>query len=202
MRSRLLIVTPLPANTEKGLLDHYSMVAKRLRCGSQTRAPAIPDEVQAELPAIAQALADGVIKAIPPQQEEMPTGFLATFVVPAELASMAAGASDATKINIVIEAMKLPSGIMNRLQRLLRIVSEVFNISVGSLKSSARTAGIVRPRQIAMAIAYHLKLGSMPAIGRAFGNKDHTTVLHSVRKMCHLVDEAVASFQKPEPQAI
>src|SRR5207253_408379 len=56
---------------------------------------------------------------------------------------------------------------------------------VGHLEliSARRTGGIVRPRQIAMYLAKQLTPLSLPMIGRKFGGRDHTTVLHAVRKI-------------------
>jgi hypothetical protein len=51
------------------------------------------------------------------------------------------------------------------------------------LISARRTAAIVRPRQIAMFLAKNLTPNSLPVIGRKFGDRDHTTVLHAVRKI-------------------
>jgi hypothetical protein len=51
------------------------------------------------------------------------------------------------------------------------------------LISARRTASLVRPRQIAMFLARHLTPNSLPVIGRQFGGRDHTTVLHAVRKI-------------------
>ena len=62
-----------------------------------------------------------------------------------------------------------------------------YNVSRGDLLSSRRTANVVRPRQIAMYLAKTLTLRSLPEIGRRFGGRDHTTVLHAVRKIEHLV---------------
>ena len=56
-----------------------------------------------------------------------------------------------------------------------------------TLLSSRRTANVVRPRQIAMYLAKTLTLRSLPEIGRRFGGRDHTTVLHAVRKIESLV---------------
>lgn len=56
-------------------------------------------------------------------------------------------------------------------------------IKYNDMISHRRTREIVRPRQLAMAIAKRLTLKSLPDIGRRFGGRDHTTVLHAVRKM-------------------
>jgi chromosomal replication initiator protein len=60
-------------------------------------------------------------------------------------------------------------------------------VSRADLLSSRRTANVVRPRQIAMYLAKTLTLRSLPEIGRRFGGRDHTTVLHAVRKIEGLV---------------
>ena len=56
-------------------------------------------------------------------------------------------------------------------------------MSRADLLSSRRTANVVRPRQVAMYLAKILTLRSLPEIGRRFGGRDHTTVLHAVRKI-------------------
>lgn len=56
-------------------------------------------------------------------------------------------------------------------------------VSLVDLKSARRTAAVVRPRQIAMFLVKALTTRSLPDIGRRFGGRDHTTVLHAVRKI-------------------
>ena len=58
---------------------------------------------------------------------------------------------------------------------------------VSDLHSRQRTRRVVRPRQIAMALAKELTSMSLPEIGDAFGGRDHTTVLHAQRKVEELV---------------
>jgi hypothetical protein len=58
-----------------------------------------------------------------------------------------------------------------------------FGITRTDLLSARRTANVVRPRQVAMYLAKTLTLRSLPEIGRSFGGRDHTTVLHAVRKI-------------------
>ena len=69
-----------------------------------------------------------------------------------------------------------------------RTVARHYNISRSDMLSSRRTANVVRPRQIAMYLAKTLTLRSLPEIGRRFGGRDHTTVLHAVRKIESLSD--------------
>jgi chromosomal replication initiator protein len=64
-----------------------------------------------------------------------------------------------------------------------KLVAGHYNISRADILSSRRTANVVRPRQIAMYLSKTLTLRSLPEIGRRFGGRDHTTVLHAVRKV-------------------
>ena len=73
------------------------------------------------------------------------------------------------------------------IEEIQRIVARQYNVSRADLLSSRRTANVVRPRQIAMFLAKTLTLRSLPEIGRRFGGRDHTTVLHAVRKIESLV---------------
>jgi len=81
-----------------------------------------------------------------------------------------------------------------KIEDIQRTVARQYNVSRSDLLSSRRTANVVRPRQIAMYLAKSLTLRSLPEIGRRFGGRDHTTVLHAVRKIEGLVgnDPAVA----------
>ena len=74
-----------------------------------------------------------------------------------------------------------------KIEEIQRIVALRYNVTRGDLISSRRTANVVRPRQIAMYLAKTLTLRSLPEIGRRFGERDHTTVLHAVRKIESLV---------------
>ena len=70
-----------------------------------------------------------------------------------------------------------------RIEDIQRVVARQYNVSRSDLLCSRRTANIVRPRQLAMYLAKILTLRSLPEIGRHFGGRDHTTVLHAVRKI-------------------
>jgi chromosomal replication initiator protein len=76
-----------------------------------------------------------------------------------------------------------------RIEDIQRVVARRYNVSRGDLLSSRRTANVVRPRQIAMYLAKTLTLRSLPEIGRRFGGRDHTTVLHAVRKIESLIGQ-------------
>ncbi|MDP2652445.1 MAG: chromosomal replication initiator protein DnaA [Candidatus Omnitrophota bacterium] len=62
-------------------------------------------------------------------------------------------------------------------------VAEFFKLSVSDLKAKRRSKNILLPRQIAMHLIRHLTNFSLPEIGQSFGGKDHTTVLHSLKKI-------------------
>ena len=70
-----------------------------------------------------------------------------------------------------------------------RHVSSHYNIRANDMFSNRRAAAIARPRQIAMYLAKDLTSLSYPAIGRSFGGRDHTTVMHAVKKIEQLIAE-------------
>jgi len=71
-------------------------------------------------------------------------------------------------------------------------VSQYYGVRVIDIKSERRTANVVWPRHVAMYLAKALTLRSMPDIGRRFGGRDHTTVLHAIRRIARLMtDDAV-----------
>lgn len=77
----------------------------------------------------------------------------------------------------------LPLGI-----RAIQIaVAKYTGVSVNDILSQRRTANIVMPRQIAMYLCKEITKRSLPEIGRRFGNRDHTTVLHAVRKIERMI---------------
>jgi chromosomal replication initiator protein len=74
-----------------------------------------------------------------------------------------------------------------KIEDIQRVVARQYNVSRSDLLSSRRTANVVRPRQVAMYLSKTMTLRSLPEIGRRFGGRDHTTVLHAVRKIEALV---------------
>ena len=70
-----------------------------------------------------------------------------------------------------------------KIEDIQKLVATHFNVSRADILSSRRTANVVRPRQIAMYLAKTMTFRSLPEIGRRFGGRDHTTVLHAVRKI-------------------
>ncbi len=76
-----------------------------------------------------------------------------------------------------------------KIEDIQRLVANHYNVSRQDILSSRRTATVVRPRQIAMYLSKALTPRSYPEIGRRFGGRDHTTVLHAVRKIEELADK-------------
>src|SRR3989338_7367398 len=67
-----------------------------------------------------------------------------------------------------------------------KTVAEYFKIKMADMHSKKRSRNLARPRQVAMALAKDLTQMSLPEIGEAFGNRDHTTVLHACRTIASL----------------
>lgn len=77
-------------------------------------------------------------------------------------------------------------------ENVITAVGRFYGISRRDLISARRTSHIVRPRQVAMYLAKTLTLRSLPEIGRRMGGRDHTTVLHAVRKIDKLLETDAA----------
>ncbi|MCC6472608.1 MAG: chromosomal replication initiator protein DnaA [Burkholderiales bacterium] len=87
------------------------------------------------------------------------------------------------------EALKDLLSAQNRqitIENIQKTVAEFYKIKVSDLHSKKRSRNIARPRQLAMALARDLTQISLPDIGDAFGNRDHTTVLHACRTIASL----------------
>jgi hypothetical protein len=94
-----------------------------------------------------------------------------------------------------IEGVTAPPPI--RVGEIQVAVCEAYGISLVDLTSARRTAKLVLPRQVAMYLAKVMTGRSLPEIGRRFGGRDHTTVLHAIRKIAAKVepnDEAPELF--------
>lgn len=84
----------------------------------------------------------------------------------------------------------LPEPTMQRypkIEEIQRATAHHYNVSRHDILSSRRDQMVVRPRQVAMYIAKIMTLRSLPEIGRRFGGRDHTTCLHAIRKIAHLI---------------
>ncbi|PSB92416.1 chromosomal replication initiator protein DnaA [Candidatus Pandoraea novymonadis] len=91
-------------------------------------------------------------------------------------------------IELTKEALKDLLTVQNRqisVENIQKTVADFYNIKVADMYSKKRPANIARPRQIAMYLAKELTQKSLPEIGELFGGRDHTTVLHAVRKIAN-----------------
>jgi chromosomal replication initiator protein len=89
-------------------------------------------------------------------------------------------------IEVARVALKDLLSIQNRqisVDNIQKAVADFYSIKVADMYSKKRPANIARPRQIAMFMAKELTQKSLPEIGELFGGRDHTTVLHAVRKI-------------------
>jgi chromosomal replication initiator protein len=75
------------------------------------------------------------------------------------------------------------------IEEIQKKVSQHFNVKVSDMSSARRSRTVARPRQIAMYLSKNLTSRSLPEIGRRFGNRDHTTVIHAVRKVEELMNK-------------
>ncbi len=71
-------------------------------------------------------------------------------------------------------------------------VAEHYNVRVSDMHSNRRLRVVARPRQIAMYLSKKLTSSSLPEIGRKFGGRDHTTVMHGVKKIEELLTQDAA----------
>ena len=89
-------------------------------------------------------------------------------------------------IGLARDALKDLLSIQNRqigVENIQKTVADFYKIKVADMYSKKRPASIARPRQIAMYLAKDMTKKSLPEIGELFGGRDHTTVLHAVRKI-------------------
>lgn len=89
-------------------------------------------------------------------------------------------------IGLARDALKDLLSIQNRqvgVENIQKTVADFYKIKVADMYSKKRPASIARPRQIAMYLAKDMTQKSLPEIGELFGGRDHTTVLHAVRKI-------------------
>ncbi|GAN81012.1 chromosomal replication initiator protein DnaA [Acidocella aminolytica] len=84
------------------------------------------------------------------------------------------------------------------IQEIQKRVCEHYNIRIAEMSSARRARNIARPRQVAMYLAKQLTSKSLPDIGRHFGNRDHTTVMHAVSRVTELIAQDAAFAEDVE----
>ena len=93
---------------------------------------------------------------------------------------------NADGVNIDFESLPV-SQRDNMIDFIQNLVASHFNLNIQELLSQRRSRSLARPRQIAMYLAKHHTTNSLPDIGRKFSNRDHTTVIHAVKKIDELI---------------
>ncbi len=84
-------------------------------------------------------------------------------------------------------ALPVPDHYEPPIARIKRKTAEHYRIPAIEMVSARRARKVARPRQVAMYLAKKLTPKSLPEIGRSFGNRDHTTVIHAVRTVAQLI---------------
>ncbi|WP_040976999.1 chromosomal replication initiator protein DnaA [Necropsobacter massiliensis] len=98
----------------------------------------------------------------------------------------------AITIDFVRETLKDMLALQDKLvtvENIQKVVAEYYRIKVADLKSKNRSRSVARPRQLAMALSKELTNRSLPEIGKGFGDRDHTTVLHACRTIAALREQ-------------
>ncbi len=92
-------------------------------------------------------------------------------------------------LDLAKDALRDILNVANRqitVENIQKTVAEFFKLKISDMHSKKRNRNVARPRQVAMALAKELTHMSLPEIGEAFGNRDHTTVLHACRTIASL----------------
>ncbi|RZO49054.1 MAG: chromosomal replication initiator protein DnaA [Candidatus Pelagibacterales bacterium] len=98
-----------------------------------------------------------------------------------------------TKSPTIYECKKILKDFINsnnksiNVESIQNLVAAHFNLNIKEMLSSRRSRSLARPRQIAMYLAKQYTTNSLPDIGRKFSNRDHTTVIHAVKKIDELI---------------
>ena len=98
-----------------------------------------------------------------------------------------------TKSPTIYECKKILKDFINcniktiNVETIQNLVADYFNLNIQEMLSQRRSRSLARPRQIAMYLAKQYTTNSLPDIGRKFSNRDHTTVIHAVKKIDELI---------------
>jgi len=84
------------------------------------------------------------------------------------------------------------------IEEIQKRVAEHWNIRLTDMSSARRARAVARPRQVAMYLSKQLTSRSLPEIGRRFGNRDHTTVMHAVARVTELIERDAAFAEDVE----
>lgn len=87
---------------------------------------------------------------------------------------------------MIADILVSPEGRPPLVSTIQSVVAEYFGLPLIAMKSRRGSLSVARPRQIAMFLARELTVHSLPEIGRYFGGRDHTTVIHAIRRITGL----------------
>ena len=134
------------------------------------------------------ALPEDVLERIADMEDASPRDLIGVFT---KLATYA----DLTKQPVTMEVAEQTLGSRTTSSRktsiedIQRKTAEFYKLDLRDFQSAGRARRIARPRQVAMYLARELTMRSLPEIGKRFGGRDHTTVLHACRRIAALCDE-------------
>jgi chromosomal replication initiator protein len=134
------------------------------------------------------ALPDDVLERIADMEDASPRDLIGVFT---KLATYA----DLTKQPVTLEVAEQTLGSRTvgtrktSIEDIQRKTAEFYKLDLRDFQSAGRARRIARPRQVAMYLARELTMRSLPEIGKRFGGRDHTTVLHACRRIAALCDE-------------
>lgn len=134
------------------------------------------------------AIPDEVLERVADQEDASPRDLIGVFT---KLATYA----DLTKQPVTMEVVENTLGQRNigtrktSIEDIQRKTAEFYKLELRDFQSAGRARRIARPRQVAMYLAREITSRSLPEIGKRFGGRDHTTVLHACRRIASLCDE-------------
>ena len=133
-------------------------------------------------------LPDNVLERIADLDDASPRELIGVFT---KLATYADLTKKPVTLETAEEAVGLRSspGAKTSIEDIQRKTAEFYKLEVKDFHSPQRARRVARPRQVAMYLSRKLTSRSLPEIGRRFGGRDHTTVLHACRRIEALIDE-------------
>ncbi len=133
-------------------------------------------------------LPDDVLEHIADMEEASPRELIGVFTKLATYTDLTKKAVTLGTIEDVVGLRSAP-GAKTSIEDIQRKTAEFYKLDVRDFHSPQRARRVARPRQVAMYLSRKLTTRSLPEIGRRFGGRDHTTVLHACRRIEALCDE-------------
>jgi chromosomal replication initiator protein len=132
------------------------------------------------------ALPDDVLEHLADMEEASPRDLIGAFT---KLAVYADLTKKAVTLEVANETIGQRTGRKTSIEDIQRRTAEFYKLDLRDFHSPQRSRRVARPRQVAMYLARELTMRSLPEIGRRFGGRDHTTVLHACRRIAALCAE-------------